>query len=206
MISPKARNKAFLSQGGVGPQLKKRTQRLYTYYLVGPAKRVYHGVDAEWHPNGPVASYHERRHGKSHGVLLTWDQRGRPTLMARYADGKPTEFRREWQNFGTKHVTTSEALYTDPESYTSMGWLGDHVVSMSEVRKGKPFGTSKSWYPNGQPKCFTTYNDNGAVVYQRSFYETGKPQSAGAVGPQGYTGIWKYWDAEGKLTEKKEGR
>ncbi|MEO0249531.1 MAG: hypothetical protein ABIN58_08330, partial [candidate division WOR-3 bacterium] len=182
----------------------KRTQRLYTYYLAGPSKRVFHGVDAEWHASGPLASYHERRHGKSHGVLLTWDERGRPTLMARFADGKPTDFRREWQNFGTKHATATETRYTDPQSGTWTRWNCGRAVEAGEFRDGKPCGTTRSWYDNGKPKCFTTYRD-GVTIYQRTFYETGKPESEGALGPGGRTGVWKYWDPDGKVTEKKEG-
>jgi hypothetical protein len=84
-------------------------------------------------------------------------------------------------------VLTAEDVEYNAQKFVTT-YLFEHVAE--HLNK-----TAKPLVPftyNGQPKCFTAYNDNGAVVYQRNFYETGKPQSEGAVGPQGYTGTWKH--------------
>jgi len=183
----------------------QQVTRLYTYYMPTAGRKVQHGVAAAWHPNGRVESYREYRHGKLHGRSFSWDTEGRATFMAQYAEGQPTGVQRHWYGHGTGQIMIQEVRYLGPQSTAGTTWKGERVVEMVETRGGKTCGTHKTWHDNGKPRVFMTYKD-GVTVYERSFYETGRPRCEGALGPQGRTGVWKYWEPDGTLTEKKEGR
>ncbi len=105
-------------------------------------------------------------------------------------------------NDGNTNTAIKKAPLTDgpyQEKYPN-----GQIKITGEIKNGTRFGQWKSYYENGTDYSEDYFEDGKKNGKTTSYYKNGRIRYIGYYSWDEPSGIWEFYDEEGKLSEKKE--
>lgn len=164
---------------------------------------VRHGHYLESWPGGKKKREGEYRDGQRQGLWTSWYDDGQTESIGSYKEGKSHGHSVVYYPNGKKQ---EEGEYREDEQDGLWTTWYDNGQKKVEARfvANRPVGRTVSWYESGQKKSEQEYDaqhkETGHWLY---CFKNGQLQGEGDYKNGQLHGVWREWDAAGKLLREK---
>ena len=134
------------------------------------------GVERSWHTNGHISSEDMFRNGEMHGLWTYWHSQ--KTF--------PFAYIFLYRHVVEEQISAKIHFVDGVKNGTDLGWHSNGNKKLeTNFKYGLKDGLYKQWYENGQKRLEGKYTANLEKNRQHK------------------TGVWSYWNEDGKLTAKE---
>jgi antitoxin component YwqK of YwqJK toxin-antitoxin module len=162
------------------------------------------GVSKSYYENGSLKEEVTHKNGLKEGKMSQYFPNGKPSLVAMFVNNEPSGAYVDYYENGNKKKegTLKTGIMNGVWKY----YYENGKLDREETRnhEGDLDGVNKAFFENGNMKYSSNFkNGKENCAQYKEWYENGKLKMEGEVKDNESVGLWKFYDVNGNVTEKK---
>jgi uncharacterized protein len=162
------------------------------------------GVAKSYYENGTLKEEVTHKQGLKEGKMIQYFPNGKPSLVAMFVNDKPSGAYVDYYENGNKKKegTLNNGIMNGVWKY----YYENGKIEREETRNaaGDLEGVNKAYFENGNMKYASNFkNGKENCTLYKEWYENGKLKMEGEVKDDESVGLWRFYDLNGNVSEKK---
>lgn len=153
-------------------------------------------IKTDYYDNGSIKKRYSLKNNNFHGNIEYYYSDGAPHVFGKFNSGEMTG---TWKYYYSNGELQSIQKYRNGKNISIDFWTisGDHIVKDGN-------GTAELLFPNGQIMSRMSYKNNKLDGEYITWHENGVKASEGYYNKGRLSGVWRFWDADGKQIRSEE--